>query len=413
MRVLLMVLGVGLPLIKPFLLFNYVLASDRSNLFWVYSFQAFVVPLLSLGIFDHSARVYSRYPNYWRSRFGAGRVLASSLAFVLSGLCGAVISFYLNFGLVEAVVSSVWLFAGCVFLGSLKRLRVQSASLFFGALTLKSVIEFVAYVFAVYVQKSMGLKYWYILFLECFAFFVCLAFLQGFVFKKISFEFRLSYLSYLSFVRRHLKSSFVLGVGLISASFGYQVDKIILIKVLDSGNFDLYVFCSLFKNIGVSAGAVWGVFMYPRVAEYMRSSYEECCRRLDKIIFLFWLSSPVLVVAGGVVISVYCNFFSISVTPTASAVAAVATMAVMSLNVVPEIYLVTAGRYGSILKCSLAYVVVQIVVIAFLNFLGVGDYVVYLWAGSGTLFLMHLLLIVQYLHARPPAVPLGRLSGEM
>lgn len=368
--------GIILPLFRPFLIYQLTPDGERSLIFWLMAFQATFLPILTLALFDYSSQVFSKNPSIWRKNLNLYRdfpVQVTAIFSIASSIC---ISRFAEIDTAKSLVAAMWCFASVVFTGQLKILRFISFEVYFQFIALKMSLEFIAYfIFLNIFGRDLDL-----LIFSTIDSFLCailtLVIYNKFIKKENSLNITL--------VERWkvLRASAHLLVGLALASLSVQVDRLLLIKILPTAEYEAYLGSVLFKGVAMSAGAVIASFLYPRFAVHVRTPSKENSLLFRRFLKIFYLTSPFLVFCIALVILAYTSLFFEKPLNSAAVLIPLSIIVLLSLNTIVDSYLFINGVNRVILINALGGVAFQAFLYWILYKYSYNDYYIYLWVGA-------------------------------
>jgi O-antigen/teichoic acid export membrane protein len=249
-----------------------------------------------------------------------------------------------NLNLNNSIFASSWIFSTIVLLGQLKIARVESANLYYKIIATKATLELLLYSIIIIFSDLINLGIEIVFGIET----VLSLILANVIYVRYHVPGKALQMG-LKNIIYEFRQAFYVAIGLLLASLSYQFDRLFLIKLLPAESYDTYIFASLFKNIGMSAGAVLASFAYPHFSKLRNENRNEYDRLLRKSMLYFVSSMPVAILLGFLGISSYIDIFKAGVNMEFSDLLAVSIMASMFLNVAPEVRILIDGGYKLII----------------------------------------------------------------
>lgn len=378
--------GVFLPVFRPFFIYNFSDAGDRSLIFWVMAFQAASLPVLTIALFDFSSQVFTKNLREWRRKFIIYKYLPVQVTAVLSLVASIFIWTYASVSFGQAFIASIWCFVSIVFIGKLKIIRLISVNFYYKCIFLKVSIELAGYfILTTFYTSSISFNYFVII--DCFA---CLAILG--LISRVLYRRKFTGFSTLEERLSAISSSFKLAVGLALASICVQLDKLLLIKILPSTQYELYLVSALYRGLGMSVGAVLASFLYPQLAIHFRKSTIDSKLKIKKLLSLSYILLPLTLTAVGFTVWMSIIFFMPKYNFGFIEIISISMTIAISINIIPESYLFLEGRNKVIFINGILGILLQIIIFYFLYAIEVNNFSAYIWVIVFTLTIQSLFL---------------------
>lgn len=371
--------GVALPVIRPFFFYNFSTSGDKALIFWVIAFQAASLPILTLALFDFSSQVFAKSLGVWRRNHALYRDFPIQVTGVLSLAASIFIWDYASVDFGKALLSASWCFASVVFIGKLKIVRLISVVFYYQCILAKVLLEFVAYL-TLLKFTEIGITFEVFIVVDG-----CACLILGVCMSRIVPKKSNALLASLREKWTTIFASIHLSAALALASICVQLDKLLLIKFLTSTQYELYLGSAIYRGLGMSAGAVLTSFLYPHFAIHFRKPTNQSIANLKRLLVIFYIFFPVILIAVGFGVWVATMYIMPKHTIDLFELTSISMVVALSLNIVPESYLLLDGRNKVLLINGVLGISLQATIFYLLHKIGIKDYAVYIWVVVVTL----------------------------
>lgn len=365
--------GVALPVFRPFFIYNFSVEGDKSLIFWVIAFQAASLPILTLALFDFSSQVFTKSLSEWRGKHALYRDLPVQITGALSLAASVFIWDFASVDFGKAFLAATWCFASVVFIGKLKIIRLISVVFYYQFILAKVLMEFVAYlIIAVFAEIGITFEVFIVVdSCACLIFATCMS---RVVPKKSNVQLASIWEKWTT-----IFASVHLSAGLALASICVQLDKLLLIKILTPNQYELYLGSAVYRGLGMSVGAVLTSFLYPQLMIHFRNPTSHSVANLKRLLLKFYIFFPLILMVIGLGVWVSMMYLMPKYNIDFFELISISMVVALSINIVPESYLLLDGRNRVIFMNGVLGISLQATIFYLLHMIGVNDFSVYIW----------------------------------
>lgn len=370
-----------LPVARPFLLYRFSPDGDKTLIFWIQAFQSAALPILTLALFDYSSQVFAMQRRLWRNNPSLYVEFPKQVTGILSISSVFVIWGFAPISLQNALLGAAWCFLSIVFLGQLKIVRLTSVTTYYQCILIKVFIEFSLYLLLIKLNH-INILYQVFIVVDASACLITTILInRKFIKKRCSVSSSLK--DRLSVVR----TSVILIISLSLAGLCFQLDRLVLINILPSTEYELYLTGAIFKGVAMSFGAVLASFLFPYLALHVRKPTKQSVKTIRLILIGFYFLFPFILLVIGFGLWIITQYIFPISEGTSYTLLSISIIITLCMNILPESYLFVVGRNRKILSSAILGIVLQLLFFYLLRLNEIFDYSAYLWAVAITLFI--------------------------